>query len=200
LEKNYITPAGFKRLADELTELATVERPRVVREVADAAAEGDRSENAAYIYGKKRLREIDRRMGFLQRRLDSATVVAVDERESQRDRIYFGAQVTVEDEEGETATWHIVGVDEVDAPSGRISWKSPVGRALLGKRIDDTVTVKWHAGERELTVVEIRYGVAAPPPATTTPPPSPSTKASKSPQPRRPTPRRPTPRKRPKAR
>jgi transcription elongation factor GreB len=154
-EKNYITPTGYKKLVDELTELATVERPKVVREVSDAAAEGDRSENAAYIYGKRRLREIDRRMGFLQRRLESIQVVNADEQ--NKDRVRFGAFVTVADEEGEERCWQIVGVDEVDASAGRISWKSPVGRALLGKKIDDGVTVKWHAGQRELTVIDIAY-------------------------------------------
>ncbi len=154
-EKNYITPEGYKKLVDELTELATVERPRVVREVSDAAAEGDRSENAAYIYGKRRLREIDRRMGFLQRRLEDVQVVKLEEQRT--DRVFFGAWVEVEDEEGEAHVYQIVGVDEVDAGQGRISWKSPVGRALIGKRIDDTVNVKWHAGQRELTVAGIRY-------------------------------------------
>ena len=159
-EKNYITPDGYKRLVDELTELATVERPRVVREVYDAAAEGDRSENAAYIYGKRRLREIDRRMGFLQRRLESIQVVKPEEQ--RRDRVFFSAFVTVEDDEGVEHVYQIVGVDEVDAGRGRISWKSPVGRALIGKQIDDTVTVRWHAGERELTVVAIAYEAPAP--------------------------------------
>jgi len=155
-EKNYITPAGYKRLVDELTHLATVERPRVVREVSDAAAEGDRSENAAYIYGKRRLREIDRRMGFLSRRLKHVAVV--DGKESRRDRVFFGAWVEVEDEDtGEVLSFQIVGVDEVDAGAGRISWQSPVGKALLGKKVDDSVTVKWHAGKRALTIVDIRY-------------------------------------------
>jgi transcription elongation factor GreB len=154
-DKNYITRAGYKRLVDELTALATVERPRVVREVADAAAEGDRSENAAYIYGKRRLREIDRRMGFLQRRLKNIAVVDGDQQ--RRDRVFFGAQVTVEDEEGVERVYQIVGVDEVAADQGRISWKSPIGRALLGKKVDDSVTVRWHAGERELTIVKIAY-------------------------------------------
>ncbi|HZS42056.1 MAG TPA: transcription elongation factor GreB [Polyangia bacterium] len=155
-EKNYITPSGYKRLVDELTHLATVERPRVVREVSDAAAEGDRSENAAYIYGKRRLREIDRRMGFLSRRLKHVAVV--DGKESRRDRVFFGAWVEVEDEDtGEVLSFQIVGVDEVDAGAGRISWQSPVGKALLGKKVDDSVTVKWHAGKRALTVVDIRY-------------------------------------------
>ncbi|MGZ3406887.1 MAG: transcription elongation factor GreB [Polyangia bacterium] len=159
-EKNYITPDGYKRLVDELTELATVERPRVVREVSDAAAEGDRSENAAYIYGKRRLREIDRRMGFLQRRLEHVQVVKAEEQ--KKDKVRFGAFVTIEDEEGEPHVYQIVGVDEVDAGRGKISWKSPVGRALLGKQIDDEVRVKWHAGQRELTVVDISYEAPAP--------------------------------------
>jgi transcription elongation factor GreB len=155
-EKNYITPTGYKRLVDELTQLATVERPKVVREVSDAAAAGDRSENAAYIYGKRRLREIDRRMGFLQRRLKDIAVVKCEEQ--RKDRVFFGAFVDVEDDDsGETITYQIVGVDEVDAKSGRISWQSPVGRALLGKKLEDTVTVKWHAGKRSLTIVDIRY-------------------------------------------
>lgn len=154
-EKNYITPDGYKRLVDELTELATVERPKVVREVSDAAAEGDRSENAAYIYGKRRLREIDRRMGFLQRRLEHAQVVKSEEQ--QKDKVRFGAWVTIEDEEGQERVYQIVGVDEVDAGRGRISWKSPVGRALLGKQIGDDVRARWDAGERELTIVDIRY-------------------------------------------
>jgi transcription elongation factor GreB len=154
-EKNYITPDGYKRLVDELTELATVERPKVVREVSDAAAEGDRSENAAYIYGKRRLREIDRRMGFLQRRLEHVQVVKAEEQ--QQDRVRFGAFVKIEDEEGAERVYQIVGVDEVDAGRGRISWKSPVGRALLGKQIDDEVKVRWDAGQRELVIVDIHY-------------------------------------------
>ncbi|HWE29920.1 MAG TPA: transcription elongation factor GreB [Polyangia bacterium] len=154
-EKNYITPDGYKRLVDELTELAVVERPRVVREVADAAAEGDRSENAAYIYGKRRLREIDRRLGFLKRRLEFVQVVEADQ--SRKDRVFFGAWVEVEDDEGEGHVYQIVGVDEVEAEHGRISWKSPIGHALIGKQLDESFVVKWHAGQRELTIVDIRY-------------------------------------------
>jgi transcription elongation factor GreB len=154
-EKNYITPDGYKRLVDELTELAVVERPRVVREVSDAAAEGDRSENAAYIYGKRRLREIDRRLGFLKRRLEFVQVVKADE--SRRDRVFFGAWVEVEDDEGDSHVYQIVGVDEVEAENGRISWKSPIGHALIGKQLDESFVVKWHAGQRELTIVDIRY-------------------------------------------
>src|SRR3954464_10929223 len=144
-EKNYITPDGYKKLVDELTELATVERPRVVREVSDAAAEGDRSENAAYIYGKRRLREIDRRMGFLQRRLKFIEIVKPDPSRDP-ERVYFGATVEVEDEDGETVRHPIDGADDTDAPAGRISWQSPIGRALLVKGLDYTVKVRWQTG------------------------------------------------------
>jgi transcription elongation factor GreB len=155
-EKNYITRAGFKRLTDELNWLNNVERPRVTREVSEAAAEGDRSENAAYIYGKRRLREIDRRMGFLQRRIDNAE--PVDVKNLKQDRVRFGATVEVEDDDGEEHTFRIVGVDEVDAKAGKISWKSPVGRALLGKALDDSVNVRIsEARQREFTIVNVRY-------------------------------------------
>jgi len=153
---NYITPAGFKRLAEELTFLRTKKRPEVVSALGDAAAEGDRSENAEYIYRKKQLREIDKRLRFLSKRLDDVRIVD-PAAQPHRDRIFFGATVTVEDADGEAATYRIVGVDETDGAAGDISWQSPVGRALLGKGIGDTVTVKWHAGLRELTVAEIAY-------------------------------------------
>jgi transcription elongation factor GreB len=155
-ETNYITPAGFKRLADELTFLRTKKRPEVVGALADAAAEGDRSENAEYIYRKRQLRDIDRRLRFLSKRLDDVQIVD-PAAQPHRDRVFFGATVTVEDEEGVAATYRIVGVDETDGSAGDISWKSPVGRALLGKSSGDTVTVKWHAGFRELTVSAIIY-------------------------------------------
>ena len=155
-ETNYITPAGFRRLADELTFLRTKKRPEVVGALSDAAAEGDRSENAEYIYRKRQLREIDRRLRFLSKRLDDVQIV--DPRDqTRRDRVFFGATVTVEDETGEEATYRIVGVDETDGAAGDISWQSPVGRALLGKAVGDTVTVRWHAGLRELTVAAIVY-------------------------------------------
>ena len=158
-EKNYITRPGFKRLTDELNWLNNVERPRVTREVSEAAAEGDRSENAAYIYGKRRLREIDRRMGFLQRRIDNAE--PVDVKNLNQERVRFGATVEIEDEDGQSAVYRIVGIDEVDARAGKISWKSPVGHALLGKALDDTVTVRIAAGgeekKRELTIIGVRY-------------------------------------------
>jgi transcription elongation factor GreB len=155
-EINYITPAGFKRLADELTFLRSKKRPEVVGALGDAAAEGDRSENAEYIYRKKQLREIDKRLRFLSKRLDDVQIVDPS-KQAGRDRVFFGATVTVEDEEGEAATYRIVGVDETDGAVGDISWKSPVGRALLGKGEGDTVTARWHAGLRELTIAKIVY-------------------------------------------
>src|SRR5678809_1488320 len=135
---NYITPAGAKRLAAELRRLVDRERPRVVQEVADAAAQGDRSENAEYIYGKKRLREIDRRIHFLTKRLDSAVVVRSEE--TRKDIVVFGATVEVEDEDGKRSRYTLVGADESDPARGKLSWKSPIGRALLKKRVGDVVT------------------------------------------------------------
>jgi transcription elongation factor GreB len=155
-EKNYITPAGYRKLTTELDFLRTKKRPEVVSALADAAAEGDRSENAEYIYRKRQLRQIDGRMRFLGKRLD--IVVIVDPREQKRrDRVFFGATVTVEDEEGESKVFAIVGSDEIDSAGGAISWQSPVGRALLGKEIGDTVIVRWDKGQRELTVADISY-------------------------------------------
>jgi transcription elongation factor GreB len=154
-EKNYITRAGHRKLTEEFDFLRNKKRPDVVRALADAAAEGDRSENAEYIYRKKQLREIDRRLRFLAKRLDIAVIVDPTE-QKRRDRVFFGATVTVEDEEGETVTYRIVGADET-GPSGDISWRSPVGRALLGKALGDTVSVTFHAGMRELTIAEIDY-------------------------------------------
>ena len=132
---NYISPEGLARLRAEYDALRKVERPRVVQEVADAAAQGDRSENAEYIYGKRRLREIDRRLRFLQQRIDAALVVGQGEREVGR--IYFGATVTIEDEQGQTRVWTLVGEDEVEAARGAISYRSPIGAALLGKRVGE---------------------------------------------------------------
>ncbi|HVY49600.1 MAG TPA: transcription elongation factor GreB [Minicystis sp.] len=155
-DPNYITPEGARRLSEELGQLRSVERPRVVQEVADAAAQGDRSENAEYIYGKKRLREIDRRMRFLTKRLESAVVV--DPAAQKGDKIFFGATVELEDEDGGRVAYTIVGEDETDGKRGRISWRSPVGRALLGKRPGDAVLVRRPAGDLELTVLVVRYG------------------------------------------
>lgn len=155
-DPNYITPAGARKLSEELGRLRSVERARVVQEVADAAAQGDRSENAEYIYGKKKLREIDRRMRYLTKRLESAVVV--NPAEQRGDKIFFGATVEVEEESGAKRVYQIVGEDESDSAAGRISWRSPVGRALLGKRAGDVIVVRRPLGETELEIVAVRYG------------------------------------------
>jgi transcription elongation factor GreB len=156
---NYITREGARRLQDELADLRSRQRPKIVQEVADAAAQGDRSENAEYIYGKRKLREIDRRMHWLTKRLESATVVAP--RTDGVDAVFFGAWVEVEDEDGARATYRIVGEDEIDLDKGHISWRSPLGRALLKKRAGDVVTLRRPSGEVELTVVTVRYDVVS---------------------------------------
>jgi len=153
--KHYITPEGAKKLRAELDQLWTVERPRVTQEVADAAAQGDRSENAEYIYGKRRLREIDRRVRFLSKRLDVVTVVT--EPPTDPKRAFFGAWVTVEDEDGKEATYRIVGPDESDVDKRWISTEAPVAKALLGKRSGDEVTVRVPKGETTYTILAIRY-------------------------------------------
>jgi transcription elongation factor GreB len=154
-DPNYITKEGRKKLADELDALLTRERPKVVEEVASAAADGDRSENAPYIYGKKRLREIDRRLQFLTKRLEKAQVVSQPSQD--RERVFFGAWVTIDDGRGARREYRIVGEDEVDANVGRISWRSPLGRAVLKKKVGDIVTVERPAGETEITIVAVRY-------------------------------------------
>ncbi len=154
-ERSYITPQGWQRLQDEYNVLRHEERPKVVEEVSAAAALGDRSENAEYIYGKKRLREIDRRLRYLATRLEH--VQQVDPGQMDRDDVSFGATVTVEYEDGRETTYHIVGIDEVDVPRNRISYKSPVGRALMGKRVGDVVVVHRPAGPVELEVLEVKY-------------------------------------------
>jgi transcription elongation factor GreB len=154
---NYITPAGFKKLTDELIHLRSVARPKVVQEVSDAAAQGDRSENAEYLYGKKKLREIDRRMRWLGQRIDAAQVVAAKAQPGKEDRVFFAATVTLEDDDGETVTYQLVGVDEIDLPNHKISWRSPIGAALLGKKVDDEVRVTTPAGTRKFTIVEVEY-------------------------------------------
>lgn len=158
---SYITPAGFARLEAELDELWRVERPKVTEAVAVAAAHGDRSENADYQYGKRRLREIDRRVRFLQKRLDELEVVR--DAPARRDRVFFGAWVTVEDEEGEPSRFRIVGPDEFDARRGRISMESPMARALLGRSLDDEVVVRRPKGEAAFTIVAIDYSLEDPP-------------------------------------
>lgn len=152
---NYITAEGAKRLREELAWLWKEERPRVTQRVADAAAEGDRSENAEYIYGKKRLREIDRRIRYLTERLDSLTVV--DAMPEGTTRVYFGAWVRLEDEEGDEQIFRIVGPDEFDPKKGWISIDSPVGKALMGKNEGDEVTVDRPAGRVTWTITEVSY-------------------------------------------
>lgn len=152
---NYITREGAKKLQDELGRLRSVERPKVVQDVSDAAAQGDRSENAEYIYGKRKLREIDRRMRFLTKRLEVAEVVAP--RTDGETRVFFGAKVDVEDEDGKRATYRIVGEDEIDLARGHVSWRSPLGRALLKKEEGDTVMLQRPNGTVELTVVAVSY-------------------------------------------
>ena len=154
--RRYLTRAGAERMHAELLRLLNTERPRVTAEVSAAAAQGDRSENAEYIYGKKRLREIDRRIRFLQRRLDTATIVAPEE-QTDTGRVWFGASVTLEDEDGVLRSYQIVGPDEIDARGTLVSVDSPLGRSLLGKRRGDEVTVRRPRGEVELVVREIRY-------------------------------------------
>jgi len=153
--KNYLTPAGYARLRGELKELVEVERPEVVRTVSWAASNGDRSENGDYIYGKRRLREIDRRIRYLMKRLEIAEVV--DPRDQELDRVFFGATVTYCDKAGTERTISIVGIDEVDPARGRVSWVSPVAKALLRAREGEIVTLRTPAGIEELEVIEIRY-------------------------------------------
>jgi transcription elongation factor GreB len=168
-EPNYITRDGAKKLQEQLADLLHRQRAKVVQEVADAAAQGDRSENAEYIYGKRKLREIDGRIRWLRKRLEAATVV--EPRAVVTDTIFFGAFVEVEDEVGAITRYRIVGEDEVDVDHGCISWRSPLGRALLKRRAGETVvfrrpsaergkvpTIARSAGEEaELTVVSVRY-------------------------------------------
>ena len=159
-EPNYITREGARKLQQELADLRTRQRPKIVQEVADAAAQGDRSENAEYIYGKRKLREIDRRMHWLTRRLESATVVEPRAPDGNGDRVFFGAVVQVEDEDGTRTTYRIVGEDEIDLKRGHISWRSPLGRVLLKRREGDAVLFRRPSGEIELTIVSVRYGDA----------------------------------------
>jgi transcription elongation factor GreB len=153
--KNYITPAGHMRLRSELKALVEVERPELVKTVAWAASNGDRSENADYLYGKKRLREIERRIRFLMKRLEIAEVV--DPRDQDQDRVFFGATVAYRDSGGHEQVVSIVGTDEVDPARGRVSWVSPIARALLKAREGDAVTLSTPAGDEPLEVLAIRY-------------------------------------------
>jgi transcription elongation factor GreB len=156
--KNYMTPAGFRRMREELKQLQQSERPRIVEIVAWAAGNGDRSENGDYIYGKQRLREIDRRTRFLLKRLESAEVVD-PARQAHLDRVFFGATVTYANTAGDERTITIVGVDEVDPDHGRVSWISPVARALMKAQEGDVVELRTPHGPERIEVVEIRYGV-----------------------------------------
>jgi transcription elongation factor GreB len=151
----YITPQGERRLREELEQLWRDERPRVTQAVAAAAAQGDRSENAEYIYGKRRLREIDRRVRFLRQRLEGMVVVTAPP--SDRHRVYFGAWVSLEAGDGQQLRHRIVGPDEFDLAPGYISMDSPLGRALLRKALDDEVTVAAPGGPRTLTIVAVEY-------------------------------------------
>src|SRR3954471_4895393 len=152
--KNYITPEGFARLQGEKKQLLEVERPEVVKVVAWAASLGDRSENADYLYGKKRLREIDRRVRFLIKRLEAAQIVHSSGRDT--DQVFFGARVRLKGGEGEK-TVRIVGIDEVDPARGDVSWISPIARALLKARAGDAVTLRTPAGEEKIEILHVEY-------------------------------------------
>jgi transcription elongation factor GreB len=154
-QKNYITPKGFTKLKDELHVLLTKTRPDLTQVVAWAASNGDRSENADYIYGKKRLREIDRRIRFLSKRLEIAEVV--DPLSLKSDQVAFGATVVYENEDGAQKTVSIVGIDETDPGRGRISWISPLAKALLGRKKGDVVVLRSPKGEEDLEILDLRY-------------------------------------------
>lgn len=154
--KNYITPAGYARLKEEALRLLDKERPELVKVIQWAASNGDRSENADYIYGKRRLREIDRRIRFLSKRLDAAEVVDPTQREDT-DQVFFGATVTLANAKGAESTYSIVGIDEADVTRGRISWISPLARSLLKAREGDSVTVHTPGGDETYDIVEVRY-------------------------------------------
>lgn len=155
--RNYITPGGHARLMDEFLWLMNKERPQVTATVSWAAGNGDRSENGDYIYGKKRLREIDRRIRFLTKRLDMAEVVDPAAPREDETRIFFGATVTFANPEGEEKTISIVGVDEIDTAKGYISWISPMARALIKAREGDVVTLHAPGGTEELEILEVTY-------------------------------------------
>lgn len=163
--RNYMTPAGYARLRGELLDLIDNERPKIVEVVHWAASNGDRSENGDYLYGKKRLREIDRRIRFLTKRLEVAEVVDPLVHAGS-DQVFFGATVTYVDEEDVTSTITIMGIDEADSSRGQVSWVSPVARALLKSRVGDEVPLPTPGGVRSLEVLQVRYERHdAPPPA-----------------------------------
>ncbi len=156
---NYLTPEGEARLKAELTYLWKEERPRITQSVTEAAAQGDRSENAEYTYGKKRLREIDRRVRYLSKRLETATVV--NNAPSDTSKVYFGAWVTVSDDDDNSQEYRIVGPDEIGDAPGYISMDAPLGKALLGKKIDNEVTINTPDGERNYYISAIRYNISS---------------------------------------
>ena len=153
--KSYITSKGFETLRAEAEHLVKVERPQVVQTVSWAAGNGDRSENGDYIYGKKRLREIDRRIRYLSKRIESVEVV--NPAEIQSEKVLFGATVTIEDEDGLEKTYQIVGEDEISPEGNKISWKSPVASALLGKKVDDEVLIKKPKEQTWATIMKIQF-------------------------------------------
>ncbi len=155
--KNYMTPAGAASLQEELRRLMREERPKIVETVAWAASNGDRSENGDYIYGKKRLREIDKRARYLSKRLETAVVVN-PEQQKNLTQVFFGATVTYRSEDGKKHTVRLVGIDEADLTQGKISWISPVAKALMKARVGDTVELRTPAGPETIEVVSIRYG------------------------------------------
>ena len=154
-DPNYITPKGFQKLQDEFKKLFHDERPKLVETVAWAAGNGDRSENGDYIYGKRRLREIDSRLKFLRDRIESAQIV--NPAELSGDKVVFGATVTIEDEEGEVKTYQIGGEDEIEPGQNKISWKSPMAKSLLGKSVDDEVLIVRPKGNLVATIVEVKF-------------------------------------------
>jgi transcription elongation factor GreB len=153
---NYITPAGYRRLREEYEALYGVERPQLVETISWAAGNGDRSENGDYIYGRKRLREVDRRIGWLSKRMKDAKVVDPAQ-QPERGKVYFGATVTLVDDEDRERVVTLVGEDETDASAGRISWTSPIGRAIRGAAIGDVRRVTLPSGERELEILGVEY-------------------------------------------
>lgn len=153
---NYITPEGYRRLREEYEALFGTERPKLVETISWAAGNGDRSENGDYIYGRKKLREIDRRLGWLSRRMKAAQVVDASQ-QPERGKVYFGATVTLVDEDDKERVLTLVGEDETDAGAGRIAWTSPIGRAIRGAAVGDVRRVTLPSGERELEIVAISY-------------------------------------------
>lgn len=154
-KSNYITPNGHKQLVTEHEQLTKVERPKTTQIIQWAASNGDRSENADYIYGKKRLREIDRRLRFLSNRLNDALIINPEDIKS--DKVQFGACVEVVDEENKAKTYYIVGVDEIDTKNNLISWRSPIGSALIGKQVGDIVLIQTPQNEFEFEIISIQY-------------------------------------------